>query len=185
MPVRAIRRSTAGFTLIEVMIVVAIVAVLATLAIYGVRKYVLVAKTAEPIEIINGIRAAQESYRDETFTYLNVSASINTLHPAAPDDRKRSWATGGAGDAAWNQLGVRVSSPVQFGYACVASGPGLAGNTVPVAGFGITANLNYPTNPTSPWFVVRAVGDRDTDGVLATLIGSSFTDVIHAENEDE
>src|SRR5205085_5414711 len=36
-----------GFTLVELMIVVAIVGVLAVLAVYGVRKYIANAKTAE------------------------------------------------------------------------------------------------------------------------------------------
>ena len=40
-------RNKRGFTLVELMIVVAIIGVLSALAIYGVRKYLTNAKTAE------------------------------------------------------------------------------------------------------------------------------------------
>ncbi|HLV20571.1 MAG TPA: type II secretion system protein, partial [Polyangiaceae bacterium] len=66
-----------GFTLAELMAVVAIVSVLSVLAVFGVRKYVFAAKTSEAIHMIGLIRAAQESYRDETFSYLDVSSSLD------------------------------------------------------------------------------------------------------------
>jgi hypothetical protein len=110
--------------------------------------------------------------------YLSTTANLTTYHPGTPTGGKRSWA--GTGDTSWTQLGVHVSAPVQFGYACVA---GTAGNALPA--LGITGTVNYPASPTTPWYVVKAVGDRDDDSVFAVLIGSSFTDEIYSEKEDE
>ncbi|HEX6276962.1 MAG TPA: type II secretion system protein [Polyangiaceae bacterium] len=177
---RRTRSAARGFTLVELMVVVAIVGILAALAVYGVRRYITVSKTAEAIEIINSVRAAQEAYRDETFTYLSTTANLTTYHPEAPQGRKRSWQ--GGSDAAWAQLGVGASAPVSFGYACVA---GAANSTVASIGAPVTASLGYPTTSPTPWYIVKAVGDDDADGIYSALVGSSFTDEIYSQSTDE
>jgi len=168
------------------MAVVCIIGILATLAVYGVKKYVLAAKTSEPIEIINAIRAAQEAYKDETFAYKNVN-DMSSYYPftgvAALKNSRMAWDSGtdATAKAAWKELGVQPSAMVQFGYACTAG----KGSGVPQqAALGISKSLNYPT--TAPdWYVARAAGDRDGNGVLATFVGSNFTDAIYGENETE
>jgi type IV pilus assembly protein PilA len=83
-------RNKRGFTLVELMIVVAIIGVLAALAIYGVRKYMANAKSAEARTAIGRIaKDAASAYDRETMAAgpmaLGASAAIaRQLCPSAP-----------------------------------------------------------------------------------------------------
>jgi type IV pilus assembly protein PilA len=91
-----------GFTLVELMIVVAIIGVLAALAIYGVRRYLASAKTSEARQTIGAIsRNSQASFERENAASEEVaegkesSKSAHTLCASAGESVPKG--KGGAG----------------------------------------------------------------------------------------
>lgn len=170
-----------GFTLTELMVVVAIVAALATLAVYGVRKYVFASKAAEPIYMIGQIKTQQEAWREEFHAYYDVSNSLTSYYPDTPNNAKRHWVSPAHADyQRWLFLGVQTSNPVQYGYITKSGGPS---DSVPTLG---TNQTGWPpASNGEPWFFVLAVGDLNEDGNFSKFVGSSFTHEIYAENDTE
>ncbi len=169
-----------GFTMVELLAVVAMVGILSALAIVGYRRYLNSAHTADAKAVIGSIRVAQESYRAETLGYLNASSSLTDWYPKAPDGLRHPWKnTSHARYAQWAMLNPATDSHTTFGFAVVAGGPG---DTIPDL---TTASKPTWTVPTEPWYVIQAAGDADDDGVFSMLAASSFNGEVYVEQEGE
>jgi prepilin-type N-terminal cleavage/methylation domain-containing protein len=178
------RRGFAGFTLVELMVVVAIIGVLATIAVYGTSKYIASSKTGEAVQMLGAIKSAQEAYKDETFAYLDVSGSLSTYYPTNPHagQVKAMWGGGGEVGEKWAALGVNASGPVLFGYSCVA---GASDAALPNPGSDISIG-NWPSTALgAPWYVAKAHADLDEGGNESVYVAVSFTTQIFSANEGQ
>ena len=76
---KLIRKSNKGFTLIELMIVVAIIGILAAIAIPNFLRFQLKSKSSEGKVNIAAIRTAEESYLAEFGNYVGAAANPATI----------------------------------------------------------------------------------------------------------
>ena len=109
---KLIRNNQKGFTLIELMIVVAIIGILAAIAIPNFLNYQLKSKTAEAKTNIGAIRTSQESYKAETGTFLACTLSPN----GGGGPGKTDWAAVAAGGVSFDDIGYSPSGPVFYQY---------------------------------------------------------------------
>ena len=117
---RKLHTRNGGFTLIELMIVVAIIGILAAIAIPNFLRFQLRARVGEGKTNIAAIRTAEESYNAEYGVYVGAAAA-----PAlcAPTNSKCNWPLAPAG---FNTVGWFPEGEVYFNYAVrtgVATGP--------------------------------------------------------------
>jgi prepilin-type N-terminal cleavage/methylation domain-containing protein len=180
--VRERSRKRQGFSLMELMTVVAIVGILSAVAIPTFSNYIYKSRTSEATEFLGVIRLREESYRAEFGVYCatvtsspNDVTALNTHSNLIPNpETTRREAKPFPGSAAWTQLGARPTGPVRFGYAVVAGTPADA----------VATGLGWTTANTDFWFVARAVGDLNGDDTFCTFEIYSPTKNIFIADKD-
>ena len=166
---KMLQKNKSGFTLIELMIVVAILGILAAIAIPAFVTYVRRAKTAEATDQVKKLFDAASTYYDKQWVGKGIGADGNEhcTVPAegdgkTPTDQKT---TGNYGVSAFDSKQRGLGFNVEYGYYSyqVFASTDKCGNS-----------------PSNAQYTMRAVGDLDHDATLSTF---DLAVASNAENE--
>ncbi|UVH57621.1 prepilin-type N-terminal cleavage/methylation domain-containing protein [Variovorax paradoxus] len=112
------RDQSRGFTLIEIMITVAIIGVLAAIAIPSYQDYVRRGYVVDGTNGLSTMRADMERYFQDNRTYEKVSATVLPPCHADLDESKRKF-----GNFVVSCAGAAGLKPTQFTLTATGSGP--------------------------------------------------------------
>lgn len=159
------RAHRAGFTLIELMIVVVIVGILAAIAGPAMYGYMMRARMVDATRSLNDIRRAEASY----FAHFSQYCAAGWNPPTAPSGGTQiAWNPNGA--PGWNVLGFRADGPQRFSYEVRTGNPGQPDPR------------GVPVPRDDYWFIVSAVGDLDGDGNQVFVEGYSHGTRVYVGN---
>jgi type IV pilus assembly protein PilA len=168
-----------GFTLIELMIVVAIIGILAVLAVFGVKKYLANAKTAEAKNNLGEINRLSVSAYEREFATAELiplgTAGVNNTHQlcasaanvplAVPANQKYqpNPAQGndfqlGSASLGWKCLKFEINSPMNYQYCYTKGGAGTCNWTAAA------------TTPAGASWIVGAAGDLNGDTKTSSFV---------------
>ena len=161
-----------GFTLVELMIVVAIIGVLAALAIYGVSRYLKHSKTAEATRNLGSIETGSKNqYQQETdqggagtgpfvHQFCSSQGKVPGTVPAAAKVKTSATDWNGPG---WQCLKFSINEPQFYAYEYAATGIGTA------AVYTATATGDLDGNGTTATFVLSGAGSLTGDAQRVSL----------------
>lgn len=115
---KMVRTNQKGFTLIELMIVVAIIGILAAIAIPNFLQYQLKAKTSEAKTNIGSIRTSQEAFKAEHDFYATCVNNPGLALTTA----KQPWTNPGVATQGWLEIGYSPSGDVYYTYEVSSGG---------------------------------------------------------------
>ena len=159
-------RKRSGFTLIELMVVVAIIAILAAIAIPQYRKFQLRSKTVEAKENIGAIVTAEEGFAAEHGQYAQCSKDPT----GKPGPAKQAWVSkNGKG---FDLIGFKPAGDVYYvygvtKYTATASHDATTYTTdTSITNGQITNGVNMTSNDD---IIIAATGDLDGDGTKGSF----------------
>jgi len=179
-------KAARGFTLIELMIVVAILSVVAALAITSYSRYLRHSARSEVLAMLGEIRIKEEAYLAEYSAYLTATHSLNgtletDVHPAllgSSEFKIKSWGT--PADTRWGDTGLAIHTPrtqlycgyvAKAGAASTGPGSGTAGASI------LSGAPTSGSNITVPWFYARGCCDFDSTSSSPTNCPATSTEI--------